>query len=96
MESVQQDAILRCGHLKCHSIGTCEIWPRAEGTGTILTSATGGLLPNLVTFVGVLNACANMIVVEEGRSVHQQIIQSGLESDVFVGNSLVDMYAKCG
>jgi hypothetical protein len=61
-----------------------------------LTSATGGLLPNLVTFVGVLNACANMIVVEEGRSVHQQIIQSGLESDVFVGNSLVDMYAKCG
>ncbi len=55
-----------------------------------------GLLPNLVTFVGVLNACANMIVVEEGRSVHQQIIQSGLESDVFVGNSLVDMYAKCG
>ncbi|CAM6016992.1 unnamed protein product [Sphagnum balticum] len=24
-------------------------------------------------------------------SVHQQIIQSGLESDVFVGNSLVDM-----
>ncbi len=43
-----------------------------------------GLLRNLVTFVGVLIACANMIVVEEGRSVHQQIIQSGLKSDVFV------------
>jgi pentatricopeptide repeat protein len=24
------------------------------------------------------------------------MIQSGLESDVFVGTSLVDMYAKCG
>jgi pentatricopeptide repeat protein len=35
-------------------------------------------------------------VIEEGRCVHQQIIQSGLESDVFVGSSLVDMYAKCG
>jgi len=34
-----------------------------------------GLLPNLVTFVGVLNACANMFVVEEGRSV---LIKSGL------------------
>jgi pentatricopeptide repeat protein len=34
--------------------------------------------------------------VEEGRCAHQQIIQSGLESDVFVGSSLVDMYAKCG
>jgi pentatricopeptide repeat protein len=29
-------------------------------------------------------------------SVHVQIVQSGLESEVFVGSSLVDMYAKCG
>jgi pentatricopeptide repeat protein len=55
-----------------------------------------GVRPNSVTFVGVLNACASMIVLEEGRFVHQQIIQSGLETDVFVANSLVDMYAKCG
>ncbi len=52
--------------------------------------------PNSVTFVGVLNACASIIALDEGRCVHQQIIQSGLESDVFVGSSLVDMYAKCG
>jgi len=37
-----------------------------------------------------------VIVLEEGRFVHQQIIESVLESDVFVGNSLVDMYTKCG
>jgi hypothetical protein len=37
-----------------------------------------------------------MVVIEEGRCVHQQIIQSGLESDVIVGSSLVEMYAKCG
>jgi hypothetical protein len=37
-----------------------------------------------------------MVTLEEGRCVHQQIIQSGLESDVFVGSSLVDRYAKCG
>jgi hypothetical protein len=30
------------------------------------------------------------------RLVHQQLIQSGCKSDVFVCNSLVDMYAKCG
>ncbi len=46
--------------------------------------------------MGVLKACASVAVIEEGRCVHQQIIQSGLESDVFVGSSLVDMYAKCG
>jgi pentatricopeptide repeat protein len=46
--------------------------------------------------VGVLKACASMVVIEEDRCVHQQIIQSGLETDFFVVNSLVDMYAKCG
>jgi pentatricopeptide repeat protein len=33
--------------------------------------------------------------LEEGRCVHHHMIQSGLESDVFVRNSLVDMYSKC-
>jgi pentatricopeptide repeat protein len=46
--------------------------------------------------VGVLKASANVAVIEEGRCVHQQIMQRGLESDVFVGSSLVDLYAKCG
>ncbi len=55
-----------------------------------------GMRPNSVTFVGALNACASVLALEEGRCVHQQIIQHGLESDVFVESSLVDMYAKCG
>jgi pentatricopeptide repeat protein len=54
-----------------------------------------GFQPNSVTFVGMLNACASVGALEEGRHVHEQIIQSGCESNVFVGNSLVDMYAKC-
>jgi pentatricopeptide repeat protein len=55
-----------------------------------------GVKPNSVTFVGVLNTCASVAALEEGRCVQQQIIESGLESDVIVGNNLVDMYAKCG
>jgi pentatricopeptide repeat protein len=55
-----------------------------------------GVDPDSVTFVGVLKACASMVAIEEGRRVHQDMIQSGLESDVFVGSSLVKMYAKCG
>jgi hypothetical protein len=55
-----------------------------------------GVQPDSVTFVGLLNACASVVVLEQGRCVHQQILQSGLESDVFVGSSLVDTYAKCG
>jgi pentatricopeptide repeat protein len=52
--------------------------------------------PNSVTFVGALNPCASVLALEKGRCVHHQIIEHGLEPNVFVGSSLVDMYGKCG
>jgi pentatricopeptide repeat protein len=55
-----------------------------------------GMEPDPVTFVGVVNACASIAALEDGKRVHEQIIQRGFESIMFVGNSLVDMYAKCG
>ncbi len=55
-----------------------------------------GVPPDPVTFVGILNACASLQALEEGRHTHEQIIQNSCESNVFVGSSLVDMYAKCG
>ncbi len=55
-----------------------------------------GVLQDSVAFVEVLNACASVVALEEGWSIHDQIIQNGYESDVFVGSSLVKMYAKCG
>jgi pentatricopeptide repeat protein len=55
-----------------------------------------GVQPSSFTFVGVVNACASLVALEEGRCAHEQIIQSGWDSNVFVGTGLVDMYAKCG
>jgi len=55
-----------------------------------------GIVPNGFSFVQVLKACASLQALEKGRCIHQQIIKRGYESDVFVSNSLVDMYAKCG
>jgi pentatricopeptide repeat protein len=43
----------------------------------------------------MLNACATLGALEEGRDIHEQIVQNGCESDIFVGSSLFDMYAKC-
>ncbi len=42
------------------------------------------------------NACADLGALEDGRLVYEQLVQSGCESNVFVGCSLIDMYAKCG
>jgi pentatricopeptide repeat protein len=55
-----------------------------------------GVRPDSLTIVAVLNACPSVVTLEEGRCVHQQIIEHGWDSDVFVANSLIDMYAKCG
>jgi pentatricopeptide repeat protein len=44
-----------------------------------------GVQPVSVTFLGVLNSCAGLGALEDGRLVHQQLIQMGCNSDVFVG-----------
>ncbi|KAJ7563077.1 hypothetical protein O6H91_03G096100 [Diphasiastrum complanatum] len=54
------------------------------------------VVPDSVTFVGVLNACANAIALEEGRLIHEEVTHNGLLSDVVIGTCLVNMYAKCG
>jgi pentatricopeptide repeat protein len=54
------------------------------------------MAPDKFTFVQASKACAGLRALEDGRLVHRQLVQSGCESDVFVGNSLLDMYAKCG
>jgi len=45
--------------------------------------------PDFATFLGMLNACTSVIALEEARCAHEQIIQSGCESDVFMGTTLV-------
>jgi pentatricopeptide repeat protein len=52
--------------------------------------------PNLKTFASILPVCANLAVLEQGVEIHEEIVKSGLQCDVFVESSLVDMYAKCG
>ncbi|XP_057843931.2 putative pentatricopeptide repeat-containing protein At1g68930 isoform X2 [Cryptomeria japonica] len=55
-----------------------------------------GLKPDEFAVASVLSACASLAVLEEGRQVHLYIINTGLESRVPVGNSLITMYSKCG
>ncbi|KAI3944608.1 hypothetical protein MKW98_021066 [Papaver atlanticum] len=55
-----------------------------------------GVKPDNVTLVGVLNSCANLGVLELGEWVHSYIGRNPIKPDGFIGNALVDMYAKCG
>lgn len=52
--------------------------------------------PNQFTFASVLHACASVEALNLGRQIHSYVTKSGLNSDVFVTNALMDVYAKCG
>eukprot|EP01018_Ginkgo_biloba_P030428 Gb_08964 [translate_table: standard] len=55
-----------------------------------------GMKPDKFTFTFVLKACADLAALQQGKNIHDDIIRSGFELDVFVGSALIDMYAKCG
>lgn len=56
----------------------------------------GGIEPNHVTFVCVLDACATLASLEEGQKVHVAILDSNYMGELLIGNALVSMYGKCG
>ncbi|CAI9113079.1 OLC1v1013615C1 [Oldenlandia corymbosa var. corymbosa] len=45
--------------------------------------------------VTVLKACTYLQNIRIGNSIHAFVISKGLKNDLFVGNSLIDFYAKC-
>ncbi|GAB4841431.1 hypothetical protein Ancab_022152 [Ancistrocladus abbreviatus] len=55
-----------------------------------------GMRPDGVSFVNVLAACAGLSALMQGRQIHASAVRNGPFENVFVGNALVDMYAKCG
>ncbi|XP_077214295.1 pentatricopeptide repeat (PPR) superfamily protein [Tasmannia lanceolata] len=55
-----------------------------------------GVRPNESTFPCVFSAAANIAALGMGRSFHAYAIKSMTKHDVFVGNSLISFYAKCG
>ncbi|PIN12816.1 hypothetical protein CDL12_14579 [Handroanthus impetiginosus] len=54
------------------------------------------LRADAVSLVNVLPACAFVKSWRSGMEIHGYAIRRGLLDDVFVGNAIVDMYAKCG
>lgn len=53
------------------------------------------VVPNKITFSSLLKAGGDMQGLGRGMSFHNQVVRSGLGSDVTFGSTLVDMYAKC-
>lgn len=54
------------------------------------------LVPNRSTFPCAIKSCSALFDLRAGKQAHQQALVFGLESDLFVSSSLIDMYSKCG
>lgn len=71
-----------------------------------------GVVPDERVFVAALKACGNLLTVDEimpsdvqlvkqkcleqVREIHADIVKHACGSDIYVGNALLDVYAKCG
>ncbi|XP_024529859.1 pentatricopeptide repeat-containing protein At3g16610-like isoform X3 [Selaginella moellendorffii] len=45
---------------------------------------------------GKTKKSSKSLLLRKGTSIHFQAVQAGFSSDVFLGSSLINMYAKCG
>ncbi|KAK9280289.1 hypothetical protein L1049_013977 [Liquidambar formosana] len=55
-----------------------------------------GFCPSSATISSILPACATLADLKRGKEIHGYALVIGVEEDVYVRSTLVDMYAKCG
>ncbi|PRQ37219.1 putative tetratricopeptide-like helical domain-containing protein [Rosa chinensis] len=55
-----------------------------------------GVIPDKITLVGMLSACAAIGALDLGRWIDKYASERDFQHDIYVATALVDMYAKCG
>ncbi|XP_059634420.1 pentatricopeptide repeat-containing protein At1g19720 [Cornus florida] len=55
-----------------------------------------GVEPNGITLMSAISVCASLKALSKGKELHSIAVKMGFSGDVLVGNSLIDMYSKCG
>ncbi|KAM0953293.1 putative tetratricopeptide-like helical domain superfamily, DYW domain-containing protein [Dioscorea sansibarensis] len=62
----------------------------------ILLLRSRTLIPDEFTFTSVIKVCAGLAAVSDGEQSHCFVTKRGFDTNLFVRNSLVDMYFKFG
>ncbi|XP_059646333.1 putative pentatricopeptide repeat-containing protein At3g13770, mitochondrial [Cornus florida] len=68
----------------------------SEALSLFVKMLRSGTMPNGFTFATVLTSCTGALGFNHGRQIHSLIIKGIFESNIYVGSSLLDMYAKSG
>ncbi|KAK0588069.1 hypothetical protein LWI29_033842 [Acer saccharum] len=57
---------------------------------------SNGIQPSEITIMSVFGACSQLSALRLGKETHCYALKASLMDDVFIGCSIIDMYAKCG
>ncbi|XP_062198305.1 putative pentatricopeptide repeat-containing protein At3g23330 [Phragmites australis] len=75
-------------------LGCVEDGRHQEVVGLVRKMWRDGFRPDSFTLSSVLPSFVEFVDVRRGMEAHGIAIRNGFDSDVFIGNSLVDMYAR--
>ncbi|MCD7463717.1 hypothetical protein HAX54_051213 [Datura stramonium] len=91
--SAKKDVVMWTAIITCYSRNksSCQ-----EAIRLFNQMQLSGIQPNDVTLLALISACTNLLSVSHGRGMHGYAFRSGLSSHLFIGNSLINMYSKCG
>ena len=67
-----------------------------EAIVCIQTMQDEDVSPDAFTYVCGLRACSSLGAIEKGQEIHSQIVVKGVECELLVANTLMDMYVKSG
>eukprot|EP00250_Pteridium_aquilinum_P015263 c22481_g3_i1 orf=155-3055(+) len=95
-----QQALYRSAHCNeyswtCLIQGFIDCGDTAHALNLYQNMQENSVNPNEYTFVVLLKACTKQRWIERGWELHSEIAKMGID-DLFLGNTLVGMYAKCG
>ncbi|KAI5056069.1 hypothetical protein GOP47_0029590 [Adiantum capillus-veneris] len=55
-----------------------------------------GSSSNAITCICTLKACATIQDIKRGQQMHTDVVLKGFDDDIRIGNTLLDLYFKCG
>ncbi|XP_072963988.1 pentatricopeptide repeat-containing protein At1g20230-like [Typha angustifolia] len=91
-ETTHRKAVCYAAKIGTHS--------RARQWGDVLSvfvsMVQDGAVPDKFLVPKILKACSELQSLGFGAGFHGYIVRARVDIDVFVGNSLINMYAKCG
>ncbi|KAL8201749.1 hypothetical protein R6Q57_010896 [Mikania cordata] len=88
----QKDLISWTTMINCYSQN--KLYQKALATLDDMTAQS--IIPDEITMATVISACAHLGALDIGKKIHFYLKKHCFTFDVYIGSSLIDMYAKCG